>query len=228
MPACWEFISFNIFFVIVAYVLLKWGFKLLFNYRISILLRPFSSLILIGPALLDGNLQYFCFLLFTQISMGFSLNPRDKMLNVLNYLIYFVIIWVSVVSSFLCYYLNKKLTKFVIDYWRTKINGLLAFSLVNTVRHLVMGALHSLLRSHSLQLPLLLGTEVVYMLFLLMMMKYWKTTKVAYRVWFTCIFIMLRVFLLIVLIVMQSVNPEAGSAEEANNGNLDENVIIPV
>ena len=61
------------------------------------------------PLLLDGNLQYFCFLLFSQTQLGFSLNPRDKMLNVLNYMLYFFIVWFSVVSCFLAYWMTRKL-----------------------------------------------------------------------------------------------------------------------
>ena len=109
------------------------------------------------PLLLDGNLQYFCFLLFSQISLGFSLNPRDKFLNVLNYLFYFVIIFVSVVSCFMAYWLSRRLAKYLLDNWKTKLYGLLAYSLTNAVRMLVLGALHSLLRSHPAQLPLLLS-----------------------------------------------------------------------
>ena len=125
--------------------------------KISFLLRPFSSFVFLSPMLLDGNLQYFCFLLFTQVQRGFSLNRRDKALNVLNYIVYFFIIWFAVVSCFLSYYLSRKLTKYILDNWRTRVKGLLTYSLSNTFRMLVFGGLHSLLRSHPAQLPLLMG-----------------------------------------------------------------------
>jgi len=155
------------------------------------------------PLLLDGNLQYFCFLLFSQTRLGFSLNPRDKLLNVLNYLLYFLIVWFSVVSTFLAYWLSRRLAKYVLDNWRTRIHGLLAASLVSSCRMLLMGGLHSLLRSHSLQLPLLLGVEVLYVAVLLVFMKFWKSHRVAYRIWFTVSFALLRVLLLALLIVQQ-------------------------
>ena len=146
LPACWEFLTFNLVYILVSFLLLRFSFKLLFNYRISIFLRPFSFLIFLSPMLLDGNLQYFCFLLFSQISKGFSLSPRDKILNVINYLIYFFIIWFSVVSIFLCYYLSRKCSKYILNNWRTRINGLISYSVTNAVRMLVFGAVHSLLR----------------------------------------------------------------------------------
>jgi hypothetical protein len=90
------------------------------------------------------------------MSLGFSLTPKDKIFNVLSYFLYFIIIWLSVVSCFMAYYINKKLTKYILDNWRTRVNGLLAYSLTNAIRMLIFGAVHSLLRHSSLQLPLLM------------------------------------------------------------------------
>jgi len=81
--------------------------------------------------------------------MGYSLTPKDKAFNVLNYLIYFLIFWFSLVCCFLSYYFNKKLAKYVLDNWKTSITGLLTFSLTNAGRLFVTGALHSLLRNYS-------------------------------------------------------------------------------
>ena len=136
--------------------------------------------------------------------MGFSLNPKDKALTALNYLIYFFIIWFSVVSCFLCYYLNKKLTKYILDNWRTRVFGLLAYSLTNAIRMLVFGAIHSLLRASYWQLPLLLGFELVYGAFFILSMRYWKAHKLAYKVWFTVVFALLRICLLVMLWCQQS------------------------
>ena len=199
LPACWDFFTFNLVFILVSFVLLRWGFKMLFNYQISILLRPFSSLVFLAPMLLDGNLQYFFFLLFSQISMGFSLNPKDKALNVLNYMIYFLIIWISVVSCFLCYYLNRKLTKYILDNWKTRVQGLLTYSLTNAARMMIFGAIHSLLRSSHLQLPLLFGAELTYIVLILLMMRYWRAHKVSYKVWFSVVFALLRMCLQLIL-----------------------------
>ena len=155
LPACWEFLTFNLTFVLLSFLFLRWGYKLVRKTRFKEWLRPFSLGVYLAPLLLDGNLQYFCFLLFSQVRLGFSLSPRDKLLNVLSYLFYFIIIWSSVVSTFLAYWLSRKLAKYVLDNWKTRIHGLLAASLINSVRMLVLGGIHSLLRSHSAQLPLL-------------------------------------------------------------------------
>ena len=155
------------------------------------------------PLLLDGNLQYFCFLLFSQVSMGFSLNPRDKMLNVLNYMLYFFIVWSSVVSCFLAYWMTKRLAKYLLDNWRTRIHGLLAYSFTNSIRMLVFGGIHSLLRTSSLQLPILLSAEIVYVVILIVFMSYWRSQKVAFKVWFTVCFALMRICLQGVVIIQE-------------------------
>lgn len=130
------------------YFLLRLIFRLLFNYRISIFLRAFSFLAYLFPLLLDGNLQYFFFLMFSQSYLGFSINPKDKFLNVAGCLLCFFILWLSMASCFLAYYFSRKLSKYVLDNWRTRVNGLLSYSLSNAARMIIFGAIHSLLRYH--------------------------------------------------------------------------------
>ena len=157
LPACWEFLTFNFVFVLVSFLLLRVVFVCLKKYYVAQFIKGFSSLVLLGPMLFDGNLQYFCFLLFSQISMGFSLTPKDKAFVGISYIIYFFIIQIAVVSSFMSYYLNHRLTEYILDNWKTKVTGLIAFSITNACRMLLFGALHSLLRYHPAQLQYLMG-----------------------------------------------------------------------
>ena len=203
LPACFQFCTFNLLFVLLGYSILRWGYKRLKKYKISKLLRPFSLGVYLTPLLLDGNLQYFCFLMFSQITLGFSLNPRDKILNVVNYMIYFFVVWFSVVSSFLAYWMSRRLAKYILDNWKTKIYGLLSYSLVNAVRMIALGAIHSLMRSHSFQLPLLLIIQTFYVLFFIFSMNYWKAHRVSFKIWFTVVFSLLRIALQTVLILQQ-------------------------
>jgi len=154
--------------------------------------------------LLEGNLQYFFFLLFSQLSLSFSLTPQDKMMTVLNFIIYFLIVWLSIASCFLAYFFNKKLVKYILDNWRTRIYGLLAFSLVNAIRNVVFGAIHSLLRSHVAQLPLLMVFEISYIVFLLLSMNKWRLHRVTFKIWFSIFFSAFRICLQILLIVQQN------------------------
>jgi len=180
------------------------GFNLLFNYKISKVLRAFSSLVFLAPILFDGNLQYFFFLMFSQTFLSFSLTPKDKIFNVLSYLLYFAILWLSIVSCFLAFYINKKLTKYILDNWRTRVYGLLAYSLTNAVRMLIFGAVHSLLRSSPLQLPILMFLEVIFSLFLFLSLRVWLFHKVTFKIWLSIAFSMLRLCLQIILCIQQA------------------------
>lgn len=174
---------------------------MLFNYRLSKFIRAFSSLVCLAPILFEGNLHYFFFVLFEQISHGFSLNPRDKFLNAFSFIIFFFIIWLSVVSCFVAYYLNKKLTKYIVGNWRTCVEGLLAYTLTNTVRLLLMGAIHSLLRGKAYQLPILFAIEGLYFLFMMLSLKRLMIHRLKAKLWFVMIFSLLRIVLQIILYV---------------------------
>lgn len=182
--------------MVAAFVLLRWGFRLLFHYRVSILLRPFSFLIYLSPLLLEGNLQYFFFVMFSQSYLGFSLSPKDKLLAVFSYLLYFVILWFSVVSCFLAYYFSRKLSKYILDNWRSRFTGLLGYSVTNAVRMVVFAAIHNFLRfDYDLQLKLLMAAEGCYIGFLVYAIRAWKAHKVEFKLWFGMVFAGLRMAL---------------------------------
>jgi hypothetical protein len=159
--------------------------------------------VFLAPLLLEGNLQYFFFLLFTQISRGFSLNRQDQVLTVMGYLLHFLVLWLAIVSCFLAFYLHRKLTKYILDNWRSSVRGLLSYFLVNAIRMLVFGALHSLLRDHPAQLPSLMLAEAIFVVFLVSSMRRLRAHRAAFKVWFTVGFALLRMALQLSLLVQQ-------------------------
>jgi hypothetical protein len=204
LPACWNFITFNLVFVLAGFALLRFGFYALFKYRISIFLRPFSFLIYLCPLLLDGNLQYFFFVMFSQSYLGFSLDAKDKLLNVVSILLFFLSFLFSIVSCFLAYYLSRKLSKYILDNWRSRINGLLGYSLSNAVRMVVFAAIHNFLRFQcDAQLKLLMAAEISYIACIFYALKRWQVHKVEFKLWFAIIFSALRVALQGTLLLQQ-------------------------
>jgi hypothetical protein len=221
LPACFEFFTFNLLFVVAGFLLLMLGGRLLKGWRVRKLLRAFSSFVFLAPLLLEGNLQYFLFLLFTQQERGFSLSLRDKGLTALNYLLYFLVLWLALASAFLAYSLSKKRAKHILDSWRSRVAGLLAFSFTNTTRMLLFGALHSLLRSHPAQLPILLAVELTFIVVLVTSMRRWRAHKVAFKIWFAIVFGLLRIVLQLTLFVQQRLGiVGSGSAEEGLVNNV--------
>ena len=203
IPACWEFLTINLFFVLVGFTVLRWGARLLRKCKIVSLLKPFRMTLYLSPLLLEGNLQYFFFLMFSQISNGFSLNPRDKILNIINYFIFFLVFFMAVTSTFLAYWMSRKLAHFLFDNWRVRLRGLLAHFIVNSVRLLLSGAIHSLLRSHFSQLPLLFSIEAIYITCLILFSSFWRAHNVGFNVCFTMGFALLRMGIQVMLIIQQ-------------------------
>jgi hypothetical protein len=206
LSANFDFLTFNLFFVVAVFLLLKIASRVLQKYKIGKVLRPFSSFVLLAPLVLDGNLQYFFFLLFTQISCGFSLNWQDKLQMVAGYLFYFLVLWLSIASNFLAFRLHKKLAKYALDPWRTRIVGLLSYYRANVLRMLIFGALHSLLRNHPAQLPLLMLAEAFFVVFLVFSMRCWRAHRAAFKIWLAVSFALLRIALQITLIIQQFMN----------------------
>jgi hypothetical protein len=200
--------------VVGAFLTLRLLRRLLRGCKARKLLRGFSSYVLLAPILLEGNLQYFFFLIFAQVENGFSLNLRDKGMTIVGYALHFAVLSSAVVSAFLAFYFHRKLAKYVLDHWRSRVDGLLAYSLMNVVRMLLFGAVHSLLRSHPVQLPLLLATETLFVAFLVSMRSL-RAHKAAYKIWFAVCFALFRMVLLSVLIVQQKLSiVQTGIIEE--------------
>jgi hypothetical protein len=206
LPACFEFLTFNLVFVVTVFFLLMIAGRILRKCRVGKFLRPFSSCLFLAPFLLEGNLQCFFFLLFTQVSRGFSLNWQDKIFTVVGYLLHFLVLWFAIASSFLAFCLRKKLAKYIIDPWRSRIVGLLSYSMANVIRILIFGALHSLLRSHPAQLPLLMLTEASFVVFLILLMSRKRANKVVFKVWLTIYFALIRIALQITPFFQQLAN----------------------
>ena len=153
--------------------------------------------------------------MFSQGSLSFSISLQDKGFTVLGTLVYFLILWVSVVSCFIAYYLSRKLTKYVLDNWRTRIYGLFSFSLGTTLRMLIFGALHSFLRFNvRLQLICLLIAEICYIGIMCAVMKFWRSHKVEFKAWFTIFFAFLRVVLISALFLQQQTGVIGSEVEE--------------
>jgi hypothetical protein len=68
---------------------------------------------------------------------------------------------------------------------------------------LAFGALHSLLRDHPAQLLLLMLAEASFVIFLVSSMCHWRAHRVAFMVWFTVIFDLLRMVLQVSLNMQQ-------------------------
>lgn len=155
---CWFYITINITCAIGVFLVLKWLFRFCFNLKVSIFLRPFSFWLYLGPILVEGNLQFFFFLMFSQSFLGFSLNSVDKYLTTTSFVLFFLFFWYAFSSYFFYFNLYKRLAKYFFDNWRCRLSGTFMIFFTNSLRNFMMAAVHSLARNHyQLQLTLLFG-----------------------------------------------------------------------
>jgi len=143
---CLFYFTINFLFAIILLFLLHYIFKLIQNFRISKLIRPYSFWGYIGVIMLDGNMQIIFFLMFSQSSLSFSFDFTDKMLNLLSQLIFFVFLSFSICCYFLYYITYKRLAKYFLENSKCSINGVLSLTICGTFRQIFLSAIHNFLR----------------------------------------------------------------------------------
>ena len=137
-------------------------FHCLFNYQISIFLRPYSFWWILLETLVQGNIEYFTFLALRNFVTPFSFNIESKLLQVLVIFMFFLVILTTFASNSIYYYDYRKLAKyFLCNLFRFKSSYVL-MTIMYGVRPLMKGTLHALLFEHwEIQIWCLLGVELV-------------------------------------------------------------------
>ena len=143
-------------------------FYLLFNFKISIFLRPYSFWWIIFELLIQNNVEFFSFLCFRNTLTPFSLDLPTKMLQVLMILMFFLVT-VGAFSIYWIYYKEYgKLAKYFLqNMFRFKTSYVLMIVTFG-VRPFLKGAVHALLYENwELQIYLLISVELLVQLIVL-------------------------------------------------------------
>ena len=123
-------------------------FYCLFNYQISIFVRPYSFLWILLEVLVQGNIEYFIFLALRNFLTPFSVDIESKLLQILVILMFFLVALTAFCSYSLYYYDYRKLAKyFLCNLFRFKSSYVL-MTIMYGVRPLIKGTLHALLFEH--------------------------------------------------------------------------------
>jgi len=146
LPNCWFYLTFNLLFAILVFLIMNALFKILFNYKISKLIRPFSFWGYVGVIMLDGNMQIMYFLMFSQSKMSFSFDFNDKIVNLVSIFLFFIFLVFSICCYFLYYKIYNKLAKYFLDNTKCSINGISVLVICSTFRQLLLSAIHNFLR----------------------------------------------------------------------------------
>lgn len=128
------------------FLMLKCLFKLLFNYRISKFIRPFSFWGYVGVIMLDGNMQIIYFLMFSQSGLAFSLDFSDKVINTISHLLFFLFLVFSISCYYFYYIMYKSLAKYFFDNSKCSMHGIISLVIGCSLRQLILSAIHNFLR----------------------------------------------------------------------------------
>jgi len=173
---------------------IRFLFYLLYNHRISKLIRPFSFWGYLGVIMIDGNLQMMYFLMFSQNSLLFSFDFNDKIQHVLEQFIFCIYLLFSVSCYFLYYSFYKKLSKYFLDNCKLNISSVFGLAISSCFRQLCLAAIHNLLRHDPpTQNLMLIGVEVLYICFTIFYSEMTKKFQELLVVWVSLIFSFLRI-----------------------------------
>ena len=159
-----EFFFFELPGIIVLYITFSLLFRLLFNFRISRLIRKYSFYGVLVFIMFEGNVEQFAFYFFAECRLLYSATPLHKLGRVFMLLFFFPLL----VSSFcgitlsLVYY--KKLVKyFMEDCRKVSLLAILLESLEKGIFPLLFGSVHALLLENLLAQTITLGAiEATY------------------------------------------------------------------
>lgn len=148
--------------MIITLFLYRAGFKLVFNHRISILLRKFSLDGVVILLLLEGNVELFFFSFASDLLNVFSSSFKEKIFNFASVLMCLVFILLSTVGLFSLYYFyNKKCKNFYENYCYSYKSAFI-FLFFNGALNIVRGFTHRLAMAFpTLQAILLMLIELV-------------------------------------------------------------------
>ena len=153
-----DYFAFGLPMTVLLFIFFNRLFRCLFNYQISILFRPYSFWWTLFEILVVGNVQFFTFLTFRNFLTPFSIDLPSKLLQVLNILIFFIVIMATFASYSRYYTEYGKLAKyFLANMFRFKTSYVL-MTISYGLRPFLKGVIHALLYEHwVVQMWMLMG-----------------------------------------------------------------------
>lgn len=139
-------------------------FKLLFNYRVSLILRKYSFYGTLLFIIYEGNIESFAFFFFAECQNLFSANFIHKMANV--FMIYFFfLLMVFVIGGMLWVTFHyRKLTKYFVEDFTPSISSVVLESMERSIFPLLFGCVHILLKDNRpMQAVVLTAVEICYL-----------------------------------------------------------------
>jgi hypothetical protein len=156
----------NIFLTFAVYFVFHMLFWLTFNFKISVLFRPFTLWPTFIMMFLEGNVQYLSYLFSSEAQNFFAFNFHQK-INLIFVLTVFFLVVIFCSGSMLIFKQHYGgLTKYLIDNVPINFTGIAYFVALNGYRNLFLGLLHGLLHmNYGMKITIILLVESGFMIF---------------------------------------------------------------
>jgi hypothetical protein len=192
-----NFFAVEVPMVIIAFLLLRVIFTLLFKYPISRFLRKFDLWGYFLIIIFDGNVQQFAFYLTAELRNVFYFSFGDQCLKAAILLFGFLLVTISVGGFIIAYGIYGKLNKYLVDNNRNNLKGNAAIVLQYGLRNILLGILHSILRPlpYKTLLSILISTELLFLVIFIISIAF-----MAYRslklIWIYLLLAFIRILLI--------------------------------
>jgi hypothetical protein len=124
------------------FFLMRFLFKLCFNFEISLLFRQYSFYAYLVLMLIEGNIEEFSYLFISELFTLFSFSFTDKISQVLMIGFFFFFIF-AILSSYLIFKSTfNKLAKYFYDNCDTSIFGTVYLTITNGIFNFCLGSAH--------------------------------------------------------------------------------------
>jgi hypothetical protein len=137
-----EYFFLNIPIILLTLLAYRLAFRLLFDYRLSSLLRRFSFWGILVLLLLEGNVELFFFSFTADFLTYFSVSYQHKLFNLATVLAAFAILLLSTLGLASLYMLYLKKSSFLYENCHGLCSSALYFAFSNGLLNVVRGIIH--------------------------------------------------------------------------------------
>ena len=204
--SAFSFFTTNIVFSVTLFIACRIIFNILFQYRISLLFRPYSFWPNVFFFIMEGNLQVVTFYTCSVIKLCFFYTPAQKFQTAIVFFgLYFLVLY-SVGGYFLIFQKLGTLTKYFADNVNPSFKTIFFLTFEYGLKNLLMAIVHSIFRSpdmYRVQFTALAAIELLCLANYIIFLREKRIFEVKLKVWMMFMLSLVRLSILMVLYIQQ-------------------------
>jgi hypothetical protein len=194
---CGNFILLGIPMTLGAFLILHLCFKALSRWRLSLLLRRFDFWGYFLTLVFEGNIQQFTFYLTSEWGHSAVFALWQRCIKTAIFLFGFVMVILAVGGAFILRTIYGRLNRHLADNNRNNLHGSVVILLQSGLRNIILGILHSTLRTlpYEKMLSLLLCVETFFVIIFIMFVPL-RAYRSLHPVWTGFLLSFIRIILI--------------------------------